>query len=271
MWPNSSDYLALYSRLAAGLGVPGAVPPVDEEEAIGRLTGVEHYPRGAIGRADVPFLTALGSILAPEMVIEIGTASGFSAIVLASAVARGRAARGNAVSEVLVHTIDRKSHWLPDPEKATGFMIAEFAPELRSRIVIHTERDSAYARGLVVKGMAVLGFVDGNHQHPWPLIDVLNLDAVMRRGDWIILHDIEHAERATGKGQPARGRSGAKHVFEHWPGGKISHGNIGAVQLTGEAERMKAFVEKLSVLPMETPKESTAHYVRWVRRLLAEL
>ena len=77
-------------------------------------------------------------------------------------------------------------------------------------------------------------FVDGNHQHPWPLHDVLQLQRLMPRG-WILLHDIDLP--GAGRARAAESRLppsyGAKHVFDFWPERKIAAGNIGAIQVTG--------------------------------------
>lgn len=139
---------------------------------------------------DIFFAAALASILHPQVVVEIGTASGFSAAVLAKMVALRQQQIGATPGGTLVHTIDYKAQYSEDPTKPVGFGIDLMTPELRKHVEVHQLQDSSYCRELLQSGELMFAFVDGNHRHPWPLIDVLQIQGLMRNG-WILMHDID--------------------------------------------------------------------------------
>jgi hypothetical protein len=248
-------YRSEYPVLAQVLGVPGARPAPGEVEFLCELIETRRPSFGMLLAPDILFAAALASILSPQVAIEIGTASGFSAVVLAKMMAL----RGQQVDAMpngtLVHTIDSKAQYCEDPTKAVGFCIELLAPELRDQIAVHPSQDSSYCRQLLRSGELMLAFVDGNHRHPWPLLDVLQIQRLMRSG-WILMHDIDlpaHAERARAAGQPVDyvPSSGAKYVFDSWPGDKISGGNIGAIKTPEDQRSLRDFVAKLRQLPPE--------------------
>jgi hypothetical protein len=264
------QYRSVFPDLAHALGRADAITSGDEALFLAKITTLDPYPSGAISPADVFFLTAVASILAPRMAFEIGTASGFSAAVLAAAFARGYRQRGEKIDGPLFHTIDRKEQWLADSSKKTGFLISHLVPELSAHVAVHTLRDSEHVRELAKKNEVALCFIDGNHQHPLPLIDVMNLLPVVRGDGWFLLHDIKLPERAAARGDPSKARRGAQYVFDAWPFAKIDGGNIGAVQVPADKTRLLPFAHALLGKPLETPPESSEHYRRRVLELIEE-
>ena len=124
---------------------------------------------------------------------------------MASLMALAEDAPGRATP--LVDTVDVKTHCLFDGTKPVGFFIGEIAPEVAPRVRIHTERDSFAAPELFEPRSLDFAFIDGNHQHPWPLLDALNVTPLVRPGCWILLHDIDHpavAARLGHEGGPRR-------------------------------------------------------------------
>jgi predicted O-methyltransferase YrrM len=188
--------------------------------------------------SDILFAAAVTSILRPRLAIEIGTASGSSAAIIGKMIALRQAQADHVPSGPLVHTIDRKSEYVLDRAKPVGFAIETMTPELRDRVIVHAPQDSAFCRALVLDGELPFAFIDGNHRHPWPLADVLQVQQLMKSG-WICLHDIDLpgvSERALAAGEqvaylPAYG---AKHVFDFWPYAKIQAGNIGVIRIPAD-------------------------------------
>ena len=75
-----------------------------------------------------------------------------------------------------------------------------------------------------------LAFIDGDHRHPWPLLDLLHLAPVLAAGAWVALHDV-----ALARILPSCASRGAEWLFDLWPGEKLAGTgdaeNIGAVRL----------------------------------------
>ena len=129
-------------------------------------------------------------------------------------------------------------------------------------------------RQLFAAGELTFAFIDGNHRHPWPLVDVLQVQQVMERG-WILMHDIDLPdliERVAAAGQPVDHAPvyGAKHVFDFWPHEKIRAGNIGAIRIPADRSSLVDFVEKLRALPAEVSQGSWSkhwHLIDSLRRV----
>src|SRR5207244_870773 len=99
-------------------------------------------------------------------------------------------------------------------------------------------------------------FIDADHRHPAPLLDLLRLAPYMRRGGWSVLHDIRLGtigRAASEAGHTSRWGTayGAEWLFDCWPFRKISGGNIGAIQLPDEKSELVPFALRLMSLPFE--------------------
>jgi hypothetical protein len=115
---------------------------------------------------------------------------------------------------------------------------------------------------LLPPGWGQFAFVDANHAHPWPLVDVLHLAPVMRPGSWIVLHDIGLAERAVEETQSLNGEAanyrvrGAQYLFEFWPYEKVRGvgdcWNVGAVRLPPEGRWNPRALADLAAIPWES-------------------
>ena len=219
-----------------------------------------HFNLGMLPRPDIFFAAGVTSILRPRVAIEIGTASGSSAAIIAKMIALRQAEAGAATSEPLVHTIDNKANYVFDATKPVGFAIELMTPELRDRIFVHTRQDSSHCRQLLQARELTFAFIDGNHRHPWSLVDVLQAQQVMKHG-WILMHDVDLPgliERVVAAGQEVDHASvyGAKHVFDLWPHEKVRAGNIGVIRIPADHSSLGNFVEKLRALPAEVSQGS---------------
>jgi len=271
-FPNLDRYCRDYSQLGDALGVPGAKPAAGELDFLRHITQPGGFAFGMLTRSDILFAAGVASILRPLMALEIGTASGFSAAIIAKVMALRLAESAHENGAVLVHTIDKSATFSFDRSKPVGFGIELMTPELRDRIALHPLHESSYCRQIVHPGQISLGFIDGNHRHPWPLSDLLQLLGVMGNG-WILLHDIDlpgvvERARAAGQATEVEPAAGAKLIFEHWPGRKISCGNIGAIQVPLDLESLGAFVSRLRQLPGEVKPGSWIKQWRAIDALL---
>ena len=222
------------------------------------------YP-GGIGSRDYFFLTALVSILAPRRVVEIGTLTGFSAAIIAAAIYRQHGKR----DEISVETLDVRTECSIDETKKIGFEIPELIPDLAATVRVHTQRESDFAGELGARDEFGLAFIDADHRHPWPLLDVLRLAPYVQGGGWILLHDIQlgtHGVKLRAAGEALEGGTpyGAEWLFDQWPFRKIRSFHIGAVELPSRKADLVPFALRL----MEEPFEVTGKAAKRIRHAL---
>lgn len=270
---STEQYRDEYGALAKALGCPDAAPAPGELEFLAEINARERYPFGMLGPPDVYFLAGFASILQPHVAIEIGTASGFSTAILAKMIALRVEERATPRAGRFVHTIDYKERYSEDPTKPIGFGIDLIVPELAQHIGVHRLKDSSLCATLVRPGELSLAFIDGNHGHPWPLTDLIEMLPLLHRAGWIVLHDIDlparfEAARQAGAVVPEFSPFGAKYVFDAWPGDKIRGGNIGAINSRAKPAQIAAFVDALRKLPAEVSEASARKRWREIERIL---
>jgi hypothetical protein len=262
-----------YATLATLLGRVGKIPPPGELEFLHAMAHLDDVrPPGGIGARDYFFLTALVSILAPRRVIEVGTLTGFSAAIIAAAIHRQH---GNS-NEISVETIDALTHCIIDETRPIGFAIPELIPDLASTVRVHTGRKSDFARELGRDDEFGLGFIDADHRHPWPLLDVLRLAPYVQGEGWIVLHDIQlgtYGKTLREAGQPLEGETpyGAEWLFDRWPFRKIRSAHIGAVGLPSRKAALVPFALTLMEEPFEVAGKAAKRVHRALYQSFAEL
>jgi predicted O-methyltransferase YrrM len=245
------EYADGLTKLARCLSRP---PP----RPLGAQSGLEHllaYHRncsGAIGMSDLLFLHAFVNVLAPPRAVELGTLSGFSAAVIADAVAQHQPGS----TSVLVDTIDLNERCLTDLTEPVGFQIPQLVPDLVSRIRVHPGKDARFIEQIARAGELELVFIDADHQHPRPTLDLLRVARFVRPGGWMIVHDIElrslaERMRAAGVEVEHGAPSGAQWLFEAWPFEKISGGSIGALRLPADGRKLVSFALAMLRIPSE--------------------
>ena len=255
-----ANYETDYAKLGALLDHPGITPPAGETDFLRRLLQRPLTHPGTIGAEDYFFLTACASILAPRRTVELGTLTGFSAALLAAALARrhGHDSAG-------VDTIDTRAQCLIDETRPTGFEIADLTPDLVSSVRLHTPHDSSHVRQLARRDELELVFIDANHCHPYPLLDLLRVAPFMRGGSWIILHDIRLG--SSGTDAPF----GAEWLFQRYPGRKISGGNIGAEEVPTDKSALVPFALRLMAVPFEVDADRSRRLRSALLEALADL
>jgi predicted O-methyltransferase YrrM len=263
---NWEQFEIKYRQLARELGHAGKIPALGEVEFLHRMVDLDdvRYP-GGIGSRDYFFLTCMVSILAPRRVIEIGTLTGFSTAIIAAAMHHQHPDHAG----ITVDTVDSQTHCIIDESRPIGFEIPDLVSDLVSTIRIHTGRESDVVREIATRGEFGLAFIDADHRHPWPLLDLLRLAPYVQPSGWIVLHDIQlgtcgKAERAAGKQQQANTPYGAEWLFEQWPFRKIRSFHIGAVELPRDTSALIPFALDL----MNEPFEVTGKTARRIRAAL---
>jgi hypothetical protein len=123
-------------------------------------------------------------------------------------------------------------------------------PDHRAGWTLDTNTDARRLSQSVRPGTFDFVFIDANHSHPWPLLDLLHLVVAAKPGTWFALHDIELPVL-----HPQFQVHGPKWLFEAWPFNKI-HGigpsvNIGAVQLPADLSALVPMALALLRRPWE--------------------
>jgi Methyltransferase domain len=260
------EFETKYTILATVLGRAGKIPPPGELEFLHAMVDLDdvRYP-GGIGSRDYFFLTALVSILAPRRVVEVGTLTGFSTAIIAAAIHRQHGSSGG----IAVETIDVRTHCSIDETRPIGFEIPELIPDLASTVRVHTQHQSDFASELAARDEFGLAFIDADHRHPWPLLDLLRLAPCVQSEGWILFHDIQlgtYGKKLREAGQSGeRGTPyGAEWLFDRWPFRKIRSFHIGAIELPAR----KADLIPFSLSLLEEPFEVTGKAAKRARRAL---
>jgi len=245
------NYEMQYGRLAQLLGDDKSVPPSGETGFLSSIQNRATHP-GTIDLPEFLFLTAFASIIAPKRAIEIGTLAGFSAALIAAALHRKHTDKKG----IFVDTIDRNTRSTIDASKPVGFQIPEIIPGLPDAVRVHAPADSARVRELALPDELEFVFIDADHQHPRPLLDLLRVAPYVRSGGWVLLHDITLGSmgvtaKKRGETLQYRPSFGAEWLFEAWPFRKISNGNIGAIQMPGKKTAIIPMALRLMRLPFE--------------------
>jgi len=264
------SYKKNYQLLARLLDRAEKSPPPEE---IAFLRSIEAYAgrAGTIHFGDCLFLTAFVSLLAPSRGIEIGTLGGFSAAVIAAAIRWQHPGE----EKILVDTIDRNTHSLLEQDKPVGFLIRDMFPAFAEAVRIHAPAESAIVREFSGRDDIEFAFIDADHQHPRPLLDLVRLAPFLRPNAWVVIHDIRLGSKP-GKGDPESFRFGtpfgAEWLFENWPFRKISGGEIGAIQLPANKAAIVAPALRLMQLPFElNPGNESRRARRALHQSLVEL
>src|SRR5262249_48914113 len=151
----------------------------------------------------------------------------------------------------------------------SDFKFADLFPKLPSMIRRHIPANSSFVSELAGRAELGLAFIDADHRHPLPLLDLLRLAPYLRGQSWIVLHDIKLGSMTrqtieAGRKPRCKPVFGAEWLFARWPFTKISGGNIGAVQLPADKGELVAFALQL----MSKPFEITEDHARIIRPAL---
>lgn len=268
------QYTAAYPQLAQALGSSRTQPGKLEIELLNQVVGSEkqhhehYYNPGSLGIPGIFFLVGFASILGAKRSIEIGTASGFSAAMLTAAMVNGYEERQEALPKTLLHTVDRKDKCLFDGSKPIGFMIQKMVPHLAQHIQLNCLQDASLCASLVEKESIDFAFIDGNHQHPWPLLDVLYLLPLMKPGSWFMLDDVDLPDLY----DATLARRGPRYVLESWPFATVRGSNVAALYLPeSDLGWIPDWVKQLLQKPLEVSESGWKRYRKMIDELVENL
>lgn len=158
---------------------------------------------GSISAKEAYFIQQGIAEYKPKRFLEIGTASGLSTGFI------GMFLSQNDGEEVVTLDID-KVFWA-DQTKETGFLAKDIC-DGDIKITYIREKDSTYLQENYIEDKFDMAFVDANHQHPWPVLDMIAVLPLMKKGALIYHHDLALYKNQT----PIYG-VGPKYLFDQIP------------------------------------------------------
>lgn len=219
----------------------------DTELALSHFFKPPAWTTGHISLEDAGLLAELIEGRPKRPVVEIGVASGWSSAVLLHLLAREP-----AQGEVWLHSYDVSERCYFDSSRRVGEAVEEVVPALAQHWRLHLG-DAEEATRQHCAEPVELAFIDADHRHPWPTLDLLALLPALAPGAWVALHDINLPAIAT----KAEWRVfGPKHLFDLWPWEKRvaagSQRNIGAVRVPGDHDAVRRFCSEVLRREWET-------------------
>lgn len=126
------------------------------------------------------------------MALEIGTATGYSAALMATVLGAATVA-GTVPNDFQVVTIDISDRWYVDDTRATGAAAAELAPDVLEHIAFLNPLTAAAVVNRFPADSLPFLLIDASHAHPWPTLDLLLCLPVLAPGATVVLDDINLA------------------------------------------------------------------------------
>jgi glycosyltransferase involved in cell wall biosynthesis/predicted O-methyltransferase YrrM len=187
------------------------------------------WVRGAVALDDAAFLVELIAAVQPKMVAEIGVASGGSS----AAILFGLDQLPDVDGGRILISCDVNPRCYFDKDYETGQACREMYPSPRALWQREFTTDARKLRDLLPAQSADLVFIDANHAHPMPLLDLLHVTDIVKPGSWVVLHDIDLPFL-----HPQYQLFGPRFVFEAWPFNKVKGigrwASIGAIQIPAD-------------------------------------
>ncbi len=229
------DVLEVLMPFADALGVElNAKGYQVHAERLARDFTLPDWPVGRINLVEAAALDLFVRTLKPEVVVEVGVASGVSSAALLSALSTIEAGQSPRL-----RSYDIMTRCYFDESRAVGAAVAEMVPELAGDQLL--KRGGAKTAGDELdKGSVRFAFIDANHGHPAPVADLIDLGPCLAPGAWVMLHDIR-LSKAMLEREPGSERQvyGAEVLFEGWKGVKVTGerfaSNIGAIRVDDPA------------------------------------
>ena len=205
--------------------------PLPQGETAARLEALwarlPAWTQGTINSEDAGFLCRMIEEVRPEKIYEVGVASGASSALILSTMA------GYAdPSRTWLHSHDIARLCYFDAAHGVGDATREMVPEFTRNWelnLVSTALDVCRE-----PNSRALFFVDANHDHPWPALDLIALLPGLKAGDRVVLHDINLPTISEGK-FPSYG---VQYLFEDWLGERlvpdVALANIGAVTIPAD-------------------------------------
>jgi predicted O-methyltransferase YrrM len=213
------------------------------------------WARGTISHADAAFLADMVLRTRPRAIAEIGVASGASTAFLSTLLS-------DRLPDSEIFAFDALAHVYNEPAKPVGAFVRQLFGRTPANLSLKPGMASYDIRNWADRPERFdFVFLDANHEHPWPCLDILSIVDILKPGSWIVLHDI---------GLPLISREarafGPLYLHQNWPGEKCAptgradgeDANIGAIRLFDDPARSVRALTACASLPWQArpPAES---------------
>lgn len=220
---------AVYERLSNALRAQGKIEEADVIYQQGKQLGIlpsnnQTKPQRIVAQSEIDLIHAqfwqkgYGSVSAeeagfiqdsilatkPKRFLEIGTASGLSTGFIAKFMSN--LGGGELVS------VDLDTHFWVDRTKETGFLASEIYTGDEVTVNIFRGQDSTHLPETYHDHKFDLAFIDANHQHPWPVLDMISVLPVLTPNARVIHHDLALYQLQ----KPVLG-IGPKYLYDQFP------------------------------------------------------
>ncbi len=197
----------------------------EERHALYRMFTPPDWAKGHIAHDDAMFLYEMIKAVSPKTILELGVASGTSSAAILYTLDQLTDPQGRRLISA-----DVRPTCYFDPSRATGEAVSTMYPAAMAQWQLWTSHTAHRLLAELEPASIDLLFIDANHSHPWPTLDLLHLAPVMKPGAWVVLHDVELPHL-----HPQYQAWGPNFLYEAWPFNKVheqgGRANIGAVQL----------------------------------------
>ena len=227
------------------------------------------WVEGFIGHLEAAFLWDIIEATRPSRIVEIGTASGVSTSMLLAA------ADHFCDEDTKVYSFDVATECYFDTDRPLASAISEMAPELVNRACLYANANAVNAASCFKVGDVDFAFIDGEHAHPAPTIDLLSLLYAIKPGAWVVLHDIELTRIRPEHGKASwQEETGAERLFDSWPYEKIQlsgdtpvERNIGAIRMPDDPAKVVPHLLSMLRGPWEMTGPAMTHVSHAMRIL----
>lgn len=218
--------------LAQGSSYEISRPPLrhrlTKPEAVERIDALwktlPAWATGVISYEDAGFLDGLIRDQRPDQVYEVGVASGASSSLILSSMAAYA-----DPSRIWLHSYDIATACYFDPSHAVGDATRSMVPALLKHWKLNVRSTALDVPREKPAGTKSLYFIDANHSHPWPTLDLIAILPGLQAGDVVVLHDVNLPAISGGKFLD----DGAQSLFDDWLGERsrpeVALPNIGAI------------------------------------------
>jgi hypothetical protein len=231
----------------------------DITATIGRLSKTGY---GTVKADEVDYIQELIAQHKPKSFIEIGMASGISTGFIAQFLEE-HCGGGRLVS------LDHDDTFFGDTTKPNGFLYPEIykGNKVDAELIKFKTAPDVHE----IDGDFEMAFIDANHQHPWPGIDMMALYPRMTGPKIMVHHDL-FLFRLQG-GKPIG--IGPKMLFDQFPESHrhqstANNGNIFSVDLNMSKDRFEALMTDLLALPWSLQGVLSETYVEKIQRLIKQ-
>lgn len=213
--------------------------------------GVIRSGYGTVTPDEIGYIQDLIGRHRPQSFIEIGMASGISTGFIASFM--DEHGGGRLVS------LDHDDTFFGDTTKPNGFLVPEIYRGTRVDVELIKFKTAPDVHS--VPGSFDMAFIDANHQHPWPAIDMMCLYPRMSGARIMIHHDLRLfmlQDKVLG--------IGPKYLFDQFPDShrersEANGGNIFSVDLTMPRETFENLLTDLFKLPWSLRSPLSPAYI----------